>query len=31
MNVDWKYFSQTQGYKSLKEAYMRGARKAGRT
>ncbi len=30
MNVDWKHFSQTQGYKSLKEAYMRDARKAGK-
>ena len=29
MNVDWKYFSQTTGYKSLKDAYMRDARKAG--
>ncbi|MCG3743121.1 hypothetical protein EXA18_06410 [Vibrio cincinnatiensis] len=30
MNVDWKYFSQTKGYKSLKEAYMRDARNAGK-
>ncbi|EKO3657438.1 hypothetical protein M3906_000250 [Vibrio metschnikovii] len=30
MNVDWKYFSQTKGYKSLKEAYMRDARRAGK-
>lgn len=30
MNVDWKYFSQTKGYKSLKEAYMSDARRAGK-
>lgn len=29
MKVDWKYFSQSKGYKSLKEAYMRDCRKAG--
>lgn len=30
MDIDWKYFSQTKGYKSLKEAYMRDTRKAGK-
>ncbi|ENM5750403.1 hypothetical protein V4V53_002151 [Vibrio mimicus] len=30
MNVDWKYFSQTKGYKSLKEAYMSDARRSGK-
>ncbi|EKO3908209.1 hypothetical protein GTU35_001250 [Vibrio fluvialis] len=29
MKVDWKYFSQTDGYKSLKAAYMRDVKKAG--
>lgn len=29
MKVDWKYFSQTDGYKSLKAAYMRDVKQAG--
>lgn len=29
MKVDWKYFSKTDGYKSLKAAYMRDVKKAG--
>lgn len=30
MEIDWKYFSQTNGYKSLKSAYMRDVKKAGK-
>lgn len=30
MKVDWKLFSKTPGYKSLKEAYMRDSREAGK-
>ncbi|WP_417536305.1 hypothetical protein [Methylophaga sp.] len=30
MKVDWKFFSKTPGYKSLKEAYMHDCRRAGK-
>lgn len=30
MKVDWKYFSQSKGYKSLKEAYIRDCKEAGK-